>query len=89
MITVLDTVWMTRKRSPELLRGYAHQSNHTVKSVERYLKDYERVRTLLKQNLDAASISAIIGRGVSVVQEYIAQARVYHPDLFDDVLPRS
>lgn len=67
----------------------AHQSNHTVKSVERYLKDYERVRTLLKQNLDAASISAIIGRGVSVVEEYIAQARVYHPDLFDGVLPRS
>lgn len=61
----------------------ARESQHNLKSVERYLKDYERVRLLLKQNLCAAEISAIIGRGTSVVAEYIAQARIYHPELFE------
>lgn len=60
----------------------ARASRHNLKSVERYLKDYERVRMLLKQNLCATEISAIIGRGTSLVEEYIAQARTYHPELF-------
>lgn len=61
----------------------ARVSHHHLKSVERYLKDYERVRLLLKQNLRSNEISAIIGRGVSVVEEYVAQARTYHPELFE------
>ena len=61
----------------------ARASHHTLKSVERYLKDYERVRLLLKQSLCSAEISSIIGRGESVVAEYIAQARTYHPELFE------
>jgi len=60
----------------------AHETGHNLKSVERYLKDYERVRMLLKQKLSIEAISAIIGRGKSVVQEYVAQAQVYHPELF-------
>ena len=61
----------------------ARQSHHSLKSVERYLKDYERVRMLLKQNLSVEEISAIIGRGQSVIKEYIAQAQLFHPDLFE------
>jgi hypothetical protein len=61
----------------------ARASHHHLKSVERYLQDYERVRLLLKQNLRSGEISAIIGRGESVVEEYIAQARTYHPELFE------
>jgi hypothetical protein len=61
----------------------AHEAGHNLKSVERYLKDYERVRMLLKQKLNVEAISAIIGRGKSVVQEYVAQAQVYHPELFE------
>jgi len=61
----------------------AHETGHNLKSVERYLKDYERVRMLLKRQLNVEAISAIIGRGKSVVQEYVAQARVYHPELFE------
>lgn len=67
----------------------ARLTHHSVKSVERYLKDYERVRMLLKQNLRSRDISAIIGRGESVVQEYIAQARLYHPELFEADLQDS
>jgi hypothetical protein len=67
----------------------ARESHHNLKSVERYLKDYERVRLLLKQNLCATEISAIIGRGASVVEEYIAQARIYHPELFETAVKDS
>jgi len=61
----------------------ARQTHHSLKSVERYLKDYERVRMLLKQRLSLEEISAIIGRGQSVIKEYIAQAQQFHPDLFE------
>jgi len=61
----------------------ARQAKHSLKSVERYLKDYERVRMLLKQNLSVEEISAIIGRGQSVIKEYIAQAQHFHPELFE------
>ena len=61
----------------------ARETQHHLKSVERYLKDYERVRMLLKQGLSAEEISAIIGRGKSVVKEYMAQAQAYHPELFN------
>jgi hypothetical protein len=61
----------------------ARETGHNLKSVERYLKDYERVRMLLKQKLNIEAISAIIGRGKSVVQEYVAKAQVYHPELFE------
>ncbi len=61
----------------------ARASHHHLKSVERYLKDYERVRLLLKQNLRSSEISAIIARGESVVKEYITQARIDHPELFE------
>ncbi len=38
----------------------ARQTHHSLKSVERYLKDYERVRMLLKQKLSIEEISAMI-----------------------------
>ena len=38
---------------------------------------------LVKEKLNIEAISAIIGRGKSVVQEYVAQAQVYHPELFE------
>jgi hypothetical protein len=60
----------------------ARASGHSVKSVERYLQDYERVRMLLKRGMAAEDISTVIGRGVRVVLEYVELARQYHPELF-------
>lgn len=60
----------------------AHETKHNLKSVERYLKDYERVKLLLKRGSDVVEISALIGRGKRVVIEYVAIAREYHPELF-------
>jgi hypothetical protein len=61
----------------------ARETGHSLKSVDCYLKDYERVKMLLKQNLNVAEISAIIGRGQSVVKEYVTQAQIYHPEFFE------
>jgi hypothetical protein len=62
----------------------AYESGHSLKSVERYLKDYERVKMLLKNGNDVNAISALINRGKSVVVEYIKIAQEYHPELFPD-----
>lgn len=62
----------------------ARTTGHSVKSVERYLQDYERIRMLLKRQMAVEDISTMIGRGVRVVLEYVELAREYHPELFED-----
>jgi hypothetical protein len=62
----------------------ARATGHSVRSVERYLKDYERVRMLLKRGVPVEDISTTIGRGVRVVVEYVDLARKHHPELFDE-----
>lgn len=62
----------------------AHETRHSLKSVERYLSDYERVKLLVKRGMESRLISSMIGRGERVVLEYIALAREYHPELFTE-----
>ncbi len=64
----------------------AREARHSLKSVERYLKDYERVKLLLKRSMGAEEISGLIGRGQRVVLEYVDLARQYHPELFTEVV---
>lgn len=71
--------WFERGLEPP---DIARETAHNLKSVERYLKDYERVKLLLKRGLQAEEISSMIGRGRTVVLEYIQIAREYHPELF-------
>jgi len=59
----------------------SRETRHSLKSVERYLKDYERVKLLLKRGMGVEEISSLIGRGKQVVLEYIEIARQYHPKL--------
>ena len=66
------------KEPPDIAR----ESNHSLQSVERYLKDYERVRMLLKSGNDVNAISVMINRGRKVVIEYVKLAQEFHPDLF-------
>jgi hypothetical protein len=60
----------------------ARETGHNLKSVERYLKDYERVKLLIKRGTAVEEIGSMIGRGQRVVLEYIEIAREYHPELF-------
>lgn len=65
------------KEPPDIAR----LTGHALKSVERYLKDYERVRLLLAQGVAIDQLSALVGRGRHVVLEYVEIAREYHPEL--------
>jgi len=60
----------------------ARETGHSLKAVERYLQDYQRVLMLLKRGAGAEEISSLIGRGKRVVLEYVGLARQYHPELF-------
>jgi hypothetical protein len=60
----------------------ARETRHSLKSVERYLKDYERVKLLLKRGMGSQEISMMIGRRERVVVEYVELAREHHPELF-------
>jgi hypothetical protein len=60
----------------------ARETSHSLKSVERYLKDYERVKLSLKRGAGIEETSNLIGRGERVVLEYVEIARQYHPELF-------
>lgn len=62
--------------------GIAHQTGHSLKSVERYLKDYEWVKLLLKARPGYGRNQPTIDRGKTVVLEYVEIARQYHPELF-------
>jgi len=60
----------------------ARETRHSLKAVERYLKDYERVKLLLKRGMEVEEISSLIGRGKRVVLEYVELTRQYHSELF-------
>ena len=71
-------LWEQGMEPPDIAR----ETGHSLKAVERYLQDYQRVLILLKQRMSAEEISSLIGRGKRVVLEYVQLARQYHPDLF-------
>lgn len=62
----------------------ARETGHSLKSVERYLQDYERVKMLLKRGLSVEEIGPLIDRGRHVVLEYVKIVNQYHPELIDD-----
>jgi len=71
-------LWEQGLEPPDIAR----ETGHSLKAVERYLQDYQRVLMLLKQGMGAEEIRGLTGRGKQVVLEYIQLARQYHPELF-------
>lgn len=59
----------------------ARRTSHDLKSVERYIKDYERVKLMLRKGLSITDIMHASGRGRKVVLQYQALAYRYHPEL--------
>jgi hypothetical protein len=59
----------------------ARLSHHAQSSVGRYLRDYERVKLLLRHTIPIEQISSLSGLQPSVVQAYVNLVQQYHPDL--------
>ena len=63
----------------------ARRSQHAQSSVGRYLRDYERVKLLLKQAIPVAQIPQLIEMQPSVVDAYVKLVEQYHPDLLPNL----
>lgn len=62
----------------------ARQTQHESKSVGQYIRDYERVKLLLKTDATADRIIYLTGLQPNVVQAYTGMVYQYHPDLVPD-----
>lgn len=61
----------------------ARLSNHAQTSVGRYLRDYERVKELLKTHVPIQRIPRLLDMQPTVVNAYVSLLRHYRPNLFD------
>ena len=66
--------------SPDIAR----KTEHDLESVDRYIKDYERIKFLVRRGIDKPQIQHLTGRGRSVISQYIDIIEKYHPDIIND-----
>ena len=55
----------------------ANETNHTIKAVDRYLKDYHRVKTLYDDGKDIQYIKSVAGIAKHVSIQYIEMIKQY------------
>ena len=65
--TIIRKVIVEKKDPADVAR----ECNHTQRAVDRYLKDFHRVKTAYKQNQDNDYIHIVTGIAKHVVKEYI------------------
>ena len=51
------------------------KTDHSQTAVDRYIKQYDQIRILIKKGLDEKAIKEITGRSMKIVREYI---KLYH-----------
>jgi hypothetical protein len=59
----------------------ARKTSHSLDSVGHYIRDYERVKLLLKKSITVVQISRLIQMQSSVVQAYVKMVEKYHPEI--------
>ena len=47
------------------------KTNHSQTAVDRYIKQYDQIRILIRKSLDEKAIKEITGRSMKIVKEYI------------------
>ena len=62
----------------------AQRTGHESKSVGHYIRDYERVKLLLKSRTTSDRITYLTGLQPNVVRAYTSMVYQYHPDLVSD-----
>ncbi|MFW5988122.1 MAG: DUF1670 domain-containing protein [bacterium] len=51
--------------------------------MDRYIKDYERIKFLVRRGIDKTQIQHLTGRVRSVISQYIKIIRKHHPDIIE------
>ena len=59
----------------------ARQTQHASRSVGKYIRDYERVKMLLRSQTTPDRIIYLTGLRPNVVQAYVGMVYQYHSDL--------
>ncbi len=59
----------------------ARQTNHSPTSVGHYLRDYERVKEMVKHHIDVPQIRRLLDMQPSVVAAYLTLVQQFHPEL--------
>jgi hypothetical protein len=54
--------------------------SHSQESVDRYIKQYEQIKKLIRKGMDEISTKEITGRSMKVVKEYIKLYYDLHPE---------
>ena len=62
----------------------ARETNHAQDSVGQYIRDYERVKLMLKHPIPVVQIHKMINMQPSVVKAYVDLATKYHPELLPE-----
>src|SRR6056297_894229 len=62
----------------------ARKTEHSLNAVDRYIKDYERVKFLIRRGISTTQIKHMTGRGASVIKQYRKLIERYHPEYTDN-----
>lgn len=73
--------YVNKKFSPEI----AYKHNHNLKSADRYITNFERVKEGLKKGMTQPEISRITGIALTQVFEYARLVKRYFPDLVNEI----
>ena len=68
----------------ELKRKKVSKTEHDLESVDRYIKDYERIKFLVRRGINKIQIQNLTGRGSSVAIQYIDIIGKYHSDIINN-----
>lgn len=59
----------------------AARVKHSLEAVDRYIKDYERIKFLARRGIDENEMALITGRGKTVIRQYMRIVKKYHPEI--------
>lgn len=59
----------------------ARRTYHNLRAVDKYIKDYDRIKFLIRRGLSRDEITRAIGRCKSLMEEYIEILKKYHPEM--------
>jgi len=59
----------------------AARVKHSQEAVDRYIKDYERIKFLARRGIDEDEMALMTGRGKTVIRQYMRLLKKHHPEI--------